>query len=459
MRLEELRTTLAEHADGIEDLPQARIAPVHQRITVARRRRRTVVAGVVAAAVAAVALAVVPPFVATRDLAPAGGDAPAQLAGRAVPHTQVATGLTYRYVRGYQSPPGAGRLVVPVTVTDRPRLVMWASSDTDRRPVVRLTDLADPDSTQISSAGGFDRYTMVNPYGDGRTHVQKLRLTQRDAGKSTRLAVAVYDVTDLSHAGVGNGTVVFRRQVAGEPLVKAAVGRPGQDDLRVRVKLPTTDVSLAYTCYGSTHWLSVGAAGQQLLGSQCQRHPDLDAGANRVPFDSTPLPDSVRPGDTIEVRIHLSPSAKHLGKVADDPAAVLGVALYRDDGPHHRVLGTRLADHVESDGHDWIASRWEYSPVGARSLRIHLPASDRPRLVTWVADGTARRSNRIVLGASRRAGGPVRVIDQYGGAGESPSSGSGYVVQPGEAPDVVVSVPRGGTSRTRLALVISDQVR
>ena len=84
MRLEELRSTLNEHADGLEDAPQARIAPVRRRVAAARRRRAAAVAGVGVVAVVAAALTVVPRLV-DREVAPADRVAPARLAGRAGP--------------------------------------------------------------------------------------------------------------------------------------------------------------------------------------------------------------------------------------------------------------------------------------------------------------------------------------------------------------------------------------
>jgi hypothetical protein len=89
---------------------------------------------------------------------------------------------------------------------------------------------------------------------------------------------------------------------------------------------------------------------------------------------------------------------------------------------------------------------------------VHLAVSDRPRLVEWAAMGFDHQANRVDLAVSPTAGGRARSVTENASEVGGCSSGSGYVVQPGESPDLGLSVPGGGTSRTRLALVISDQV-
>jgi hypothetical protein len=244
--------------------------------------------------------------------------------------------------------------------------------------------------------------------------------------------------------------------MAGADLVKAVLGRPGEADLRFSLRVPAAGLAWSSSCYHSTRWFSVSVDGRPLLGSQCRRQPDLDPGATAGTFDRSPLPAGVRPGDSVEVRVHLSPDSRDTTSVARDPRAVLGLGVYAVAGPRHVVLGHELPDRTEADGHDWVASRWESAPAGAGSLRVHLAAADRPRLVTWAAVGVAGRTHRIQLAVAPVAGGAARTVDEAAGAVAGFSSGSGYVVQPGQSPDVVLRVPSGGGDGTRLALVLSD---
>ena len=458
MRLEELRSTLNEHADGLDDTPQARIAPVRRRVAVARRRRAAAVAGVGVVAVVAAALTVVPRLV-DREVAPADRVAPTRLAGRPVPATETSTGLDYRYVRGYQSRAGAGSLDVDVPVGETPRLVMWASSDTTSQPVVRLVDRsADRSATEVSAAGGFDRFAFLPGHADGSTRTERLRLTQTGAGPRTRLALAVYDLGDTSQAGVGDRTMLFRSQVAGESLVKAVVGRPGQTDLRFRVRLPSTDLSYADACSGSTRWFSVTVGGRQLLGGRCQRSHDLLAGDGFVTVDGSPFPAGVGAGDTVEVRIHLSPSARRTSEVASDPHAVLGLALYTHSAPTHRVAGSDLPDLSEDGGHEWRATRWEQAPVGAGSLRIALPPSDRPRLVRFATNGSGTTTRTLLRVSSDGRGRGTIEQEDVNAAGGGAAYGGGYVVQPGGSPTVTLELTEGRTADSRLGLVVSELV-
>lgn len=260
MRIDELRSVLDEHADAIHDAPQARLAPVRQRV------------------------AVIPLW--TGSHLPFAG-APDTLAGRAVPHTMHATGFTYRYARGYQSRAGASTLDVGVDVATTPRLVAWASSDRSSRPVVRLINHTVSGDPQVSGAGGFGRYTLLYPVRGQQT--QHLRLRQVDVGPGTRLAVAVYDPSDPRAAGVGNDQVVFRRTLAGEQLVKAVVGKPGQHDLRLRVTIASTDLQWSGVCYASRLWYSGTVNGHGNFGSKCQSTPDLDAGQGGATYDLSPF--------------------------------------------------------------------------------------------------------------------------------------------------------------------------
>jgi hypothetical protein len=256
-----------------------------------------------------------------------------------------------------------------------------------------------------------------------------------------------------------NGSIAYRDQVAGESELVARIGRPGESDLRFRWKVSETDPLWAYTCYGSTQWYTLSVDGHDLLSTTCAKAPTLDAGADPARFDG-PVLGGARLGDTVTVRLHLTPGPRRSREVAHDPDVVLGLGIYGTTGPRHRVAGREVADTSEHEGHTWLASRWEQSRPGARSLRVGLPASDTPRLYTWVASGLSGGPSRVDLKVSPKPGGRGSMVEQNeNAAGGGQLSGSGYVVQPGETPDVIVEVPHGSTSRTRLGLVVSDLVQ
>ena len=165
----------------------------------------------------------------------------------------------------------------------------------------------------------------------------------------------------------------------------------GPERLRFRLRVPDAGLRWAAACYGTSRWCTLSVDGRERLGSQCQRQPGLDAGVGGVSFDGGAAGLGVRPGSTVEVR-------------------------------------------------------------------VHLPAADRPRLLTWVADGVANGRSRVSLEVSPGGGARGTMRQENLSAAGGRSSGSGYVVQPGRSSDVVVAVPQGGTARTRLALVVSDQL-
>lgn len=454
MRLEDLRSTLDEHAGRIQDAPQARIAPVRRRVAVARRRRAAGVAGAAALAVVAAAAVALPHALDRAPVQPA--DAPATLAGREVPRTQTAAGFDYRYTRGFQSRAGTSSLEVGVRVGDTPRLVMWASSDTSTRTVVRLRDRTSGDAPEISTASGFSRYAYLPAGGGSRT--ERLRLTQSTAGAGTRLAVAVYDIIAPMRAGQGNGTIVYRDRVLGDSLVRSVIGDPGQTDLRFRMKVTSLDLAWADTCYGSSRWYSLTVAGRPVLGTDCSPRPELDAGAHPATFDGSVFPAGVRVGDTVTVRLHLSPDSGHTRSLAQDPDAVLALGLYTHRAATHRVAGVPMPDAVEDSGHQWLAHEWLQSDPGRASLRAELSPSDRPRLVRWVAAGTSSSGDVVLLRVSPDGSDRGTIVEQNESAVGGISYGSSYVVQPGQSPVVTLEVTGGSTSGTRLGLVVSDLV-
>jgi hypothetical protein len=452
MRIDELRNTLDQDtSDALQGSSHAsaiRLGAVHARVARVRRRRRATALGATVAAVAAVATLVVPPLV--HDAAPQpAGHAPTVLAGRHVPTTQTATGFGYHYVQGIQSRPGQQALRLDVKVGDRPRLVKWASSgDSGTLSLARDQDQHHP---EISTAGGFDRYAYL---GAGQ-YTEHLRLTRTGGRPGSRLALAVYDLDERPADGVSDGTITYRRQVLDTRLVAAHIGKPGQNDVRLTFRMPSTDVTWADTCYGADGAYEISVSGHALFGTDCQRQPAVDPGATGATFSGTPLT-GVRPGDLVHARITFVDQA-HTGYLVRDPHVVLALGIYENRVGTERVAGVPLPVSRESQGHAYLSGESFETTPGARVLRVDFDPSDKPRLLTWVASGVAADNNQLVL--SQVVSGRTEALDRLDSNSTSDRvQSSGFVIQPGQHPSIRVTVPVGSRPSTRIGLQVSELV-
>lgn len=447
MKVDELRSTLQEYAaDLAHDAPHPRVVAVRGRVQAVRRRRRAAgVAGLAAAVVAAAAVAV-PTLVAHHEPRPAG-TAPGALAGRLVPRTQTAAGFTYDYVRGVESRPGQRRLRLTVPVGDTPKLVMWASSDTTAKPAVRLVEKDREDTPELSTAGDFDRYVYLEPTGQP----DRLTLSQRSAGPHTRLALAVYHLSSTPPPGVSNGAITFRRQLLDSRLLAARIGAAGQRSVAVDVTVPAGGLTVSDTCSGRRAHYWVRVSGHFFGDGWCDRSPSFDPAASSAStFDQNPFADwGIRVGQVAHLRIYT--------KGAADPSTVLGLGVYANQARTHLVAGQRIPVASEHDGHELIATGWHESQAGSRVLRVRLAPSDQVRAITGVVTGASRKASIWYVSLlGRQPDGGLERHQSYGGAGSGYSTDD--VVQPGESPTVVLRLDRGVTPRTRLGIVVSDQV-
>ncbi len=441
--MNELRTLLQERAEVTDTIgPAARVGAVHDRVRAVRRRRRVAVTAAAVVAVVAAGVSVVPALVRSTP-APADRQKPAQLAGRTVPRTETAAGFTYDYAHGVQTTPGAKKLELTVRAADTPKLVMWATSSTDPAPVVRLTSTVGPEHFR-SAAGGFQRYMLVAPKGTAH-----LTLTQRQAPTDNRLALAVYTLDHTPPPGISNGVATFRRTILDDHLVAGLIGSPGQTDLHTTVPARSGRVRISDLCYGapSGDYVHVAFGGGQILGSSCGRLPDYDPGVGGGSFSAAqnPLPAHG------PVHVHVWLTGKNGGAPSATSNAVIGFGLYRVDGATFRVAGQRLPVLQESSGHEYVERRVAQSEPGQRRLVVPVAPSEVPRLVTVVLAGRTGRG-----GVTLKVNG--RSEDSFENDGNGASWGSGYVVQPGQAPRLAVTVT-GRVGDTRVGLVLSDQVR
>ncbi len=451
MNVEHLRSTLREHAQQPLDVGSAsRSAAVHRRVRIVRRRRQAGAGAAIAALVAAVA--VVLPL--GEDAIQPADQAPAELAGRPVPQTQTAAGFDYEYVRGYESEAGKSQLTVKLAKADEPRLVMWASSETNDKPVLELS-ASDGATLERSSAGAFTRFRLV-PAGSA----EELELYQRGLDEGERIAMAVYELSDSTPTGVSNGTVTFRDRVLDSSLVDGVIGDPGENDLRMEVDLPAGGVRLSELCYGTDQHFKVSVDGEQVLSGTCDTgEPYFDPGSS-VGF-ATATPGSDGP---VEVRIWLTDTERSTDVVTDD-GAVLGLGLYDNDIRTTRVAGMDVPDAIERLGNEYIATEHVESTPGDRVLRLTLPESDLPRVVSVVANGrggpTAMARLQVRTPSVGKGDGPtlqsIETVARVSASAGLGSISSPYVVQPGQS--VILQVLVGdGAPQTQVGLVVSELV-
>lgn len=454
MRTDELRNMLHVHADEVADRgAQQRVASVHDRVDVARRRRRAGVTGVVVATVTAVALAVVPGLD-RPPVDPTDTPAPEKLAGWTVPTTLESIGYTYEYVRGVESDPGTKRLEVRLPKSDEPRLLAWASNSDDERATVSL--VVDGDERGRSTAGALESFEPLEPGLAYRVVVRQSRVAADD-----RLGLATYELSDEPPAGYTKDGVTYRADVLGERLVGAAIGDPGETDIRFDITIPETGLRFSDLCYGVgiEYMVNVSVAGHSLGGSSCTETKAFDPGSGGVTFpagDGRPRLREwgLQPGDSATMRVWLSPARRELSHpVADNPAAVIGLGVYEDSAATVPAAGDEAPERYEFKGQEWQQVTVFDSDPGGGRLDIGHPATDRPTLVYTIVSGLADHSSHVLLVDGESQG--VYLHDVGGGG----STGKGEVVIPaGRASELSLRVRRGLTDRTRLAIVLYEPV-
>jgi hypothetical protein len=446
MRIDELRSTLRDHAETVHGLDAAtRVGQVHGRVRGVRRGRTAALAAA-AAVVTLAGVVSLPPMLERTPPRPA--DAPGILAGHDVPDTEVAAGFTYHYVKGVEGEAGENPLELEVEVEDRPRLVAFASSD--EGSTLRLSS---PDGSETVGApsGDFTSYMLLEATGNHR-----LRLRQDDLGEGN-LALAVYDLADTPPAGVTDGTRTFRQTVPGYELVDGVIGEPGQTDVTTTMVLPEGRLRWDDLCVdgGKGLFVRVQVVGRPgWWGSGCDqgddRYDDPDAsygGTSSIGRDPTPR------GVPVKVRVWLGAEDGGARTPAvDDPDAVLGIAVYSETGDWVRVLGEKLDEVDEWSGHSWRVADIRVGRAGEEPFELTLPAAEDTRMVSFVVGGLAEGTHQLVGGVvgSERSGWSSNV-------GSDTAHHGPFVLLPGEEHVVRLRVTRGMASGTTVAAVVSER--
>jgi hypothetical protein len=361
--LHDLRATLDQHADGVEDTERyIRPVAVRARIRAVRRRR----AGTVAVAAVLMLLA---GGAAVSSVRSAGTPEPASVAGVDVPRSIDVLGFPYRL---------SGLVDLSVDTTH------VAPADRDRAVVLVATGLGDgiatlySDDTPIARARPGEQVSVPVDLGDAGADLQ---VRFDDTDHHARAGVAVYEATGELAQGVTNadGTTVFRHEVAGNPLVQAAFSTPGAKEIRLEATAPAADMSYTFYCSGEPDlWVNVEVDGTGPLASSCgDVRPDAGVGTSAMTDGSHQVRDH-------DVRVYLTDGADGPEVTRED--VEFGVGIYLRSSLDQQVAGQRVAARVE-----YLGRTWELAGVQDAPATIDSDGGDV--LLGFAADGTNARAS------------------------------------------------------------------
>ncbi|QIK67267.1 hypothetical protein G7072_13740 [Nocardioides sp. HDW12B] len=436
MRIDDLRTTLAEHADlAHDDGLHGRAGAVRGRVRAVRRRRAVVAAACVAGAVLAV------PALRALEVAPPEPASERDLAGRTAPESLVSNGFTYDFSGGVEGP--ADRpLDLRLPATDEPRLVSWTvnagTGGAVEGPVTG--SLVDRQAGELTAgwtggARGFETWRLVPPGGPASYRLVPAAETDGE------MAIAVYTLGDEVPPGVSGQGIVFRDQVDGAELLGAAIGRPGQASVSFEVEVPEGMLRLTDVCTADAqdHMIRVRVDGERgWSGTSCAGSAPRDAGGGGwfgFELAGTKKEDGgrFRVGDTVELTASIHPDQRGPSRPVSVPGAFVALGAYADGAPA-RVAGTGIeVDRlIEREGHTWALADLVASEPGADVLEHRVGPV---RETTFVEVG-AGNDGRDVRWSTSVDGEPLG----KSAAGPSGSYGPGddtLLLTPGESRTVV----------------------
>lgn len=412
--LHDLRATLDQHASGVHDdeSTTARVAAVAGRARVVRRRRAGGVgAAAVLAVVAAAALATLP---GDRDIAPAA------------PESLTSLGWSYRVADTVDTE--GDRVGTELEQSELPRLVSWATSGEDQQVVVRSGG-----ESVSSAAVDFGDFVWLPPGFEGEVTV--------DGGPG--LSLATYELDESrAPAGVGEGPLTYREDVAGLELLGAGVGEPGRASVDVDLRPDAATTWVGYHCEGlprgaRVHVNWVGAPGSVSFGP-CDSGTAFDPGGSA----GLGITSGRRISEDATLRIWVTRDGR---AVADGeiPDLRLGLGAYTPSEPPVEVAGIDMRHLIEHAGHVWELE--DVAVAGAGEVpRIEAPAEG-----TFLVADAVEAGGRVgySLTVDGRRVGTSTVFIGTGGSG-----GSRQLVEPGTVTSMRFSTPPERVSAAGLAL-------
>lgn len=332
--IHDLRNTLEQHAEGLDDRQQhARVVAVRGRVRAVRRRRTGVVA-------AAAAVAVVAGIVTAGSLRDPGSIQPAgpEVLGVEVPEEITVHGFPYEYAEARDLSGAGDQLRLPAS--DENRAVSLVATGLGSGSATLVLD-----GTPVSRA--FDGEPVEAPvpaYASSEDTRVSVRLD--GAAPDARVGVAVYDATGDLPEGVTDGVRVFREQVAGSHLLAADL-TDSPEGLELPFAGTGSPLEHADFCSTSTPgvWMTVLLDDEEMYQAQCREEDGaVDVGSARSAL-------GVLDGShTLRIRL----TRGHDGPAVAPDDVVLGLAVY--EAPFTtapRIAGFTPPEYVEWEGRTW----------------------------------------------------------------------------------------------------------
>ncbi len=410
--LEDLRSTLDQHAAGVDDPDRyARPVAVRERIRAVRRRRASAV--VAAAAVVLVgAVATVSGLQGSDSVDPAGPT----VVGIDVPKTW--------------------------TIDEFPYSLEETTTFAGDRDKVRLTgDEDDPDRAVAFYARGLgsgsatlynDGVPVARAFGEEDAELP-VPVASTDTALSVRFegvpagartGLAVYTATGELPEGVDNGTAVFRQVVAGAELLTGDFSPEGQSEVSFTFRGRLDQARFATYCVTAEKglWFNLDIDGDGPVSGPCEREDSRDAGASWSSF----------PDETGFAAVHTVSAYLTRGdsdERVSSPDASVGAAVYRQPVDDREVGGTSVDGTTSYGGRTWrltrVLDRDRASiEAGATDLLIGFAAQGEMVYLSWEGELTSGRSAYVssTRGTATAIGGvllrgdtyDVRLIDEQG---------------------------------------------
>lgn len=364
--LRDLRETLEQHADGLDDTQRyVRPVAVRERIRVVRRRRATA-AGAAAALVVAVATTAVGTW---------GGDREVQPAGPAVVGIDVPQQIT---VQGF-----------PYELTTTPDLsadpeTTLAEADEDRAVSLVARDLGTGSATlfvndeAVARVRGDEELAAPVPVYD---IASTLRVRLDGASEGARVGLAVYAETGALAPGVDNGQVVFPDLPPTRDLLAGAFSEPGES-ASVTVEAALGELRFTDYCRTGTAGLVVHLSvdGEETTQGPCdvgERESLLASSGTSSFTDGGPVREHV-------VRAYVTRGAD--GPEVADPDTEVGLGVYRLPA-QRRVLGMGVDETVTWDSRTWVLDRVVDQPEAGRPIHETIGTEDGDLLVGFASRG------------------------------------------------------------------------
>lgn len=363
--IDDLRTTLAAHADQAGDPVAVRSGSVHQRIRQVRTRRRGSVAAlaVVVAAVVGAAVIVLP-----------GADL---VAPAALPRQVSVHGFEYRLVddvAGNGDGAGGGETDFPagphaVVVTGEGLGDGVVTVAVDGVPLVRIHGDGTSRAVPVEGSTNSVVSTWVSGAPEGQEH---------------NVTVGIYDRTGAVPEGISDRGVIFREHIGERTMLAGVIAEEGRPEAKFEFEGDMDDIVIPMVCYADTGgWLHLEIDGRFVAGADClgeddYEHISEDAGAGGLSFPDGV--DGIGPGRH-EVRVFTSRDSK-TREPESLSGALFGAAAYRQGSTSEPLPGLEEENVFEGYGIVWQNDVSDPIPAGTRTFTKEIVVGSEPMVAS-----------------------------------------------------------------------------